>query len=260
MAITSITASFDGNQLTSISGLSILATDPYKAPKRTLSSFLLARTNKMRTTSAFYTQKSVSIRIAIQTPSRGVTEQSFDALMKIVQGQTKELILSQAGGVRKYFCTLASVDMVRAGGSYMEFTLVFNCDDNFGYDTGYTTALSLSGITAATRGDAVPFDGSAPWQAPLITIFYTALTGGTSKSVVIGNLATGQQITVTRTWAAGDRLEIDTYNRTVKVNGTEVAFTGAFPEFAPALGNWTYSDGLTTRTFNATITYYKRYI
>lgn len=266
MAITSYIVTFDGNSLTNVAGLSILGLDPYRPPRRSLTQYVMARADRSRVNSAFYTAKEITVKVAIQRGTRELAENSFDALMSMLMGISKALIVPEGGSVRQYTCTLKDAVMQKSGTSYIEADLIFTTDDSFGYETGYTTVLSLSGITSNTRGDAVPFGGSAPWQPPLITVFYTAVSGGASKSVVIGNAGTGQQITVTRSWATGDRLEIDCLNRTVKVNGTDVAFTGGFPEFqgaingATTVGNWSYQDTFTTRTFNATITHYRRYI
>lgn len=253
-------ATFNNVLFTSVPGLTVLATNPYLPPKRKLSIDSLARSDKSKLSSAFYTGRQIAVRVGISRTSRALVEQSLDALMALLQAYEKELVLSQAGSVRKYFCTLADVVAVKSGGSYLELNLIFECSDSFGYDTGYSTALSLSGVTSSTRADAIPFTGSAPWQVPVITIYYTAMSGGTDGTVIVGNSATGQQVTVVRDWGAGDRLEIDSANKTVKVNGSIVAFSGAIPEWAPTLGNWGYSDSFTTRTFNATITYYARNI
>lgn len=261
MAITSLFATFDSVQLTSITGVSILGTDPYKSAKRKLSRFSLARTTKSKTTSAYFKDKDITIRVAIQRANRGDTEQSHDSLIAILQGIAKDLVLSQSGGVRRYVATLSDVNYLVSGGAYIEMELIFSLDDPYGYDTAYKTALSISGVTSSTRADAVPFLGSADWQQPLIVIQYSALSGGSAKTLLVGNNNTGQQISITRTFSAGDRVEIDSANQTVKVNGSEVAYTGAFPEFAGnnTVGNWTYSDNFTSRTFAATITYYPRW-
>lgn len=253
-------AIFNGNNLDTVPGLSVLKTDPYAPPKRKLSINELARTDKSKTNSAFYTAKNILVRVGISRINRNFLEQSIDTLMNLLQGLEKELVLPQAGAVRKYYCTLADMPVRKDGGSYIEIDLIFECSDRFGYETAYTTALNLSGITSSSRGDAIPFGGSAPWQVPVITIYYSAISGGTAKTVTIGNSLTGMQVSITRTWAAGDRIIIDAFNRTVTVNGADVAFSGAIPEWSPGLGNWTYTDGFTTRTFNASIIYYKRYI
>lgn len=260
MSITSLIATFDGVSLTSVDGVSILGTDPYKPGKRTLSQYVLARTNKRNTNSAFYTNKQIAVRTSITATTRAAVEERFDQLMAILQGLKKDLVLSQSAGVRRYVCTLADISWHQSGGAYLEFDLIFSCDETFGSDMTATTVLSLSGVTSSTRGDQIAFGGSAPWQQPLIIVQYTAITAGTNEDVVIGNPATGQSVTITRNWETGDRLEIDVANATVKVNGYDVEFDGALPEWKVGTGNWSYSDSLTTRTFSATITYYKRYV
>lgn len=252
---------FDGNRLdTAVPGLTVLGINPYIYPKRKVSTSELARTDKSRVTSGFFVERYITVKVGIGRDTRLQAEQSLDTLASLLQGIEKDLILQQSGAARKYVATWQDYPFPHAGGAYVEVDLVFECSDRFGYDTAYSTIVSLTGITAASRSDNFNFGGSAAWQQPYITIFYSALTGGTSKAVTIGNNATGQAVTITRTWAAGDRLEIDVPNGLVKVNGTEVAWTGALPEFAPGLGTLTYSDGLTTRTFNYTATYYKRYV
>lgn len=260
MSNNSLFAIFNNNQLTTVTGLSILMTDPYKQPKRKLAIASLARSNKARVNSAFYNQKNITIRVGISRSTRDALEQSLDSLNSILQGIEKELWLSQSGGVRKYYCTLSDVVVNKSGGAYWEGDLVFTCSDNFGYDTGYTTIVNISGVTSSTRTDQYSFGGSADFQAPIITIKLTAVTGATNANMVIGNAATGQNLTINRTWAANDFVEIDCQNETVKVNGVEVAFSGAFPKFAVGLGNLTYADNFTTRTFNYFAFYYKRYV
>lgn len=259
MSNNSIFAIFNSNQLTSVTGLSVLKTDPYKQPQRKLSIANLARSNKRRANSAFYTQKQIVVRVGITRSSRDAVEQSIDALNNLLQGVSKELWLQQSGSVRKYYCTLNDVTPRVDGGAYWEADLIFACDDSFGYDTAYTTIVNKSN-SAASDNDQYNFQGSADFQAPIITVKLTAVTGGTAANMVIGNQQTGQSITINRTWAANDLVEIDSQNETVKVNGVEVAFTGAFPKFATGLGNLTYSDNFTTRTKTYFAFYYKRWV
>lgn len=253
-------AKFNDTNLDTVPGLTVLATNPYAPPRRKLSIYEIARTDKSKTNSAFYVERNILVRVGISRTTRNFLEQSMDTLMNLLQGLEKELVLPQSGTVRKYYATLSDINTRKDGGSYIELDLIFACSDRFGYETGYTTALDVTGSTSASRGDAIPFGGSAPWQVPVITIYYSALAGGSAKTVTVGNNITGMQVSITRTWTVGDRIEIDAFNRTVKVNGTVVAFTGAIPEWAPGLGNWTYTDNFTSRTMNAKITYYKRYV
>jgi hypothetical protein len=254
-------AIFDSNNLASVvNGLTVLGIDTYKPPKRKLSIFQVARTNKNKVNSAFFNSRPITVRVGITRGNRDALEQSIDDLMSYIQGVEKELWVPQASATRKYTCTLSDVNVLAGGGAYWEAELVFTCSDIYGYDTAYTLIVNnLTGITSSSRSDQYNFQGSADWQVPYIRVTYTALTGATTKTVLIGNASTGQQITITRTWAATDVLEVDCLAQTVKINGVEVSFTGAFPRFAKGLGNITYSDNFTTRTFNYLVYYYKRY-
>lgn len=253
-------AIFDGNDLTTVLGLTVLSTDPYKLPKRKLTIYNIVRTNKSKTASGFFEKRIITVRVGISRTTRDQVEQSLDALAVMLQGLEKELVLKQSGGQRKYFCSLADTVMAEDGGSYIEMNLVFECSDRFGYDLANTLLLQITGATATPRTDTVTVGGSAQWQVPIITYTITALTGGTAKNVVIGNQTTGQIITITRTWAAGDLIEVDCLNRTVKVNGADITFTGAFPDVSPGSAVLSYSDTLTTRTLSGSVNYKKRYL
>lgn len=261
MSILNIWAKFNGTLLSTVPGLSVLAIDSYKQPKRTLSMSSIARTDKRSINSAFYTEKIVTVTVCIQRLSRELVEQSVDTMMSMLQGKDKELWVPQSTDDRKYYVTLSDVNVTQGGTAYWEADLIFACSDSFGYDTEYTSVVNLTGVTASSRSDQYSWGGSAPTQAPYIQVYYTAISGGTGAAVVIGNGSTGQQITVTRNWVTGDRLEVDCMNQTVKVNGAEVEFTGAFPVFDnETTASITYSDNFSTsRTFNYLVYYYKRY-
>lgn len=250
----------DGTLLDSITGLSVLATDPYKPAKRVLSIANLARTNKAKLNSAFYNKKVIKVRIGISRTTRALAEVSLDSLMGILQGQEKELLIPQSGGTRKYTVTYSDNNMTHSGGSYIEMELFFETSDHFGYDTAYTLLAQVSGFTSNYKNTTIAVEGSADWQAPLVTVTISALTDGTDKTVTIGNDRTGQQTAVTRTWLAGDVLVVDALNQSVKVNGVEVTFSGGIPEFAPGVGYLTYSDNLGSRTMSMTAKYYRRWV
>lgn len=262
MAITRDNAYFDGTNLISILGLSILGFDPSVA-KRSLSMLQIARTNKGKLTGAYYTDRTIAIRVCIQRDTRDLAEVSYDALMAILQGNEKQLIIPQSGGLRLYIATYQDTVFSTRGGSYMEFNLLFSCSDKFGYDVNQTELLNISGIITSTRTDPLTIDGSAPLQAPYIRIVLTAVSSTGSKTMTVGNSANGQAVSITRSnWTAGDIIEIGPTaagaNSTVKVNGTEVAFSGAIPQFPRGAVTWIYTDGFASRTFAAIIRYFKR--
>lgn len=254
------TVLFNGNNLQSVDGVSVLSVNPYKPARRKVYYGDIARSDKSKVYSAFYVEKEVEVKLAISRATRGLTESALDNLLQILQGREKTLIMLQSGGQRTYTVTLADTVVREDGGAYMEVVLIFKTSDHFGYDSALSLLLQVSNFTSPNKTDQISVGGSAPWQVPIITITFSTIAGGTSKTVIVGNDGTGQTITVTRTWASGDVLEIDSLNQTVKVNGIDVAFSGAFPEWAPGTGYVTYSDDFTSRTFSNTMRYYRRWV
>lgn len=253
-------AIFNGVNLNTITGFSVLASNPYKVPTRKLSSFNIARTDKNKVSSAFYVERLVTLRVGIACGTRALTEASIDSLMALLQGLEKELQLPQGAGLRKYFCTLADVNELIAGGAYWEAELVFQCSDNFGYDIADSLLAQVSGFNSGQKTTTLAVGGSAPSQLPVTTLTLTAVAGATSQLIYLGNSATGQELSISRTWIAGDVLVVDSYNRTVQVNGIDVDFNGAFPEFAPGTAYATYRDTFTSRTMSFTMVYKRRWV
>lgn len=260
MSLITYPVTFDAVNLESINGLTVLRTNAYIPPRRKLTVFDIARVDKAKTTSAFYRDKSILVRISITRRTRALLEQSIDALMKILQGREKELILQQSGSSRKYICTLGDTVVEEDGGAYIEMDLLFTCSDQFGYDVNLSTLLSTGGFTTTPRHFALTFGGSAEAQNPIILATLTLVTGGTTASITIGNPETSRSITIFRNWSAGDSLEIDTLNKTVRVNGGDVSYSGSFPTWKPGIRYISYADTFTTRSIGILVTYRAAYI
>jgi hypothetical protein len=80
------------------------------------------------------------------------------------------------------------------------------------------------------------------------------------KTITITNDTTDEAISVTRTWAKTDVLEVNTLNKTVLVNGTAVDYEGVFPIFSPGTHNLIISHDLGVSTLTVTCDYTKRYL
>lgn len=253
--------SFNGVQLSSITGLTVLATNPYEFPRRDLNLNNIAQTDKSTLASAFYDERIITISVGIGRTTRDLAEASRDSLMAILQAEEGELQLTQAGVQRKYICTLGDVVVRMGGGAYLHLDLIFNCSDRFGYDIADTQLLLVSGSTLKIRSDSLSVDGTAPFQLPVITITFSAISGGTLTTVNVGNATLGLMVSITRTWTTNDVLQIDCYNGTVKVNGTEVEWTGALPILQRGINWLSYSDNfVTSRTYTTLVTYKKRWV
>lgn len=254
------TASFNGSDFaSSVPGLRILSTDPYRFPNKDLDISQLANADKSVTVAAFFKDKKINVRIEIGRDTRELLDDSIDTLNGILREREAALVLSVGSSTRQWTATFANMSFSDVQGGHAVIELEFQASDPLGSDVN-TTQLFSTALTGATSATNFIVGGTAKWQRPVITITISALTGGTAKLVSVGNAATGQQVNITRTWTAGDILIIDSKLKKVTVNGTEVAFTGAIPEWAPGSGTMDYSDNLTTRTRTMVGVYYKRYI
>lgn len=258
---------FNSNDLESlVTGLAITSIDSYLPPKKTLGSQILAYMNKNKITSSFYTNKTITLTGVITRNTRALMEAALDSLWPLLAGIEQDLIIVESGAQRRYTATWSDFIKQESAGGYLKFSLVFTASDAYGYDPTYTQLINQSGLVAQPQtfvmGDV---QGSAEWQAPIFVLFFSVLTGGSGGTLTLGNPANGQTISITRNFVAGDYVEIDSQNRTVKVNGALVDFTGALPEWNPrpiaATGQSkvTVTDTFTTRTYSLNGKYYKRY-
>lgn len=210
-----------------------------------------------------YPSKKITISGTIKGSSQIDIDTRMDTFKSYFNGKNKNLDIVYAGTTRRYIATANAVAIERQDKAlFARFNVEFVCAQPFGQATATTSALNATGRTASSYTDSHTFIGSAPCQQPIITITYSAVTGGAGY-VSWGNNTNGQGITIPdQTWQAGDVLEIDTRTgyQTVKKNGIEIDFLGAFPEFESGLQYFSYSDGFTTRTFAESVVYYPLYL
>lgn len=247
--------SFDGNDLQTAS---ILTQDipHHGGPDKSAQDFPLAHANLSSIPLVNYPGKTITITGQLVASSFTAMDSLEDTFKAYFSGQDKNLDIGFAGSTRRYTATAQAVNVERPGGLlYANFSVQFRCTQPFGQDVSATTALTATARTLSGYSDAFVFTGTAPGIPTIATFTYTALTGGAAASVIFGNSSTGQAITVTRTWIAGDVLVVNSLTGKVTVNGIAIDFSGAFPKFAPGSTNMTYNDTLTTRTFNVAVTY-----
>lgn len=262
---------FDSNNLQTYSGVTRVGIitngiEHTNLPVKDAAIFGLANANQSVIPYVGYPSKSIVITGAIAGSTEANLDSRIDSFKQYFLGKDKNLDIQYNGATRRYVATVNSISVVRQQKQlWATFQIEFICTQPFGRDTAVTTpsssfSPSATGRTLSGYSDAITFAGSAPFQLPVITITYTAITGGASF-VQIGNNTNGQSIMITdQTWVTSDVLEIDVANRTVKRNGVEVDFIGAFPEFPPGAQTLSYSDGFTTRTFTELVTYYPMYL
>ena len=265
----SASASFNGNSLQTFNGTNgilLQEIDHGSTPDITLNILNLAKLPRSTVTSALKQRKTVILSGEIIGTSVSDCSTQIQTFKGYLIGFEKTLLVSDGSGDINYIATVNKNTIKRpAYQSWAEFTTEFICSTPYGSDTSATTLLNASGRTSGSYSDGITVGGNAEWQMPIITITLTAVTGATGKFITIGNSLTGQACTVTRNWANGDVLIIDTSSLTapVTVNGSQVVFTGALPTFNPtsyvAGQAITYNDNFTTRTMTENVINYQRW-
>ena len=224
---------------------------------------VLANANKSTIDGIYYPSKVITIGGSIIGSSVSDCETKVDTFKSYLAGKVnKNLDIGYGSGTRRYIVTPTKVsDLDQIGEvNHVEFTVEFTCSQPFGKATSESTILSDTGRTNSNYSDNYTFAGTAPIQLPVITITLNSVTDGDNNYITIGNNATGQQLIINRTFADDDVIEIDCYNKTVKVNNSEVDFTGSFPEFETGSQYLDYADGFTDRDFDIEAVYVPLYM
>lgn len=238
---------FDGNDITTVTGLKILRRESRALPKRGLAANKIAGADRSALSSAYYEGKEVIIEGFISRASQVLLEQSIDTLKGMLQGIEKKLEMMQSGSLRRWYATLSDAIFVDNQGGFCSFSLKFFCSDPLAYEVAATALTFTNPNTAASVTNTANVIGGGYPAEPVFTITVGAVSGGAGKYIKISNPTSGAGITVTRTWAAADVLEVDCLNRTVKVNGVEVDYTGVFPSWAfGETASIRYDDNFTT--------------
>lgn len=230
--------------------------------EKDISVYALAHTDQSAITGEVYPSRTIQITgtIASDTPTN--LSALLDTFRGYLNGRNKNLDIGYGGIVRRYIATAQAPTITRSEDKkYAKFTLTFLCVIPFGVDTTNTTAVNQTGRTLNAYSDTYTFVGSAPVQLPVATLTLTALSSTGAQQMYFGNNDTGQTITITRAnWAVNDVVVIDSAQRRVTVNGIDVDFAGAFPEFTSASHVIVYGDTFTSRTLTESVVYAKRYL
>lgn len=246
------------NILTEISGWFTTGTTTYRYPARTVNIYDLPDSDKSAYTSSYANGRDVNISGVIRTNSRGSLDEAISKLYAMFASNDVTLELP-VGGEQRYFYEVSVKNIVVAdvAGGYAAVNIELHADDPYSYATTTTELLNVVNVTSGSRTWPVTVEGIGE-QAPTITYTLDSYTDSTGVEVSIGN-PDGEIITVRRTWAANDVLDVDCKNLTVKVNDEQVLYSGKIPTWRNGSRSVSVSDTFTERQFDLSVVYEKRY-
>lgn len=231
-------------------------------PAKTSSQFALARSHRSAITASYYQSKLITIGGTIIGTSVADAESRADAFKAAMNpaANTANLDIDYNGSTRRFAVTVQMCALTRTNAMFaIGYSLQFVALDPFGTNTTSTTLINAAAISASPSTQSPTFIGNFIEQYPVITYTLTSFTGSATNTIYFKNNTTGQQISIARTWTAADVLVIDTFNRTVTVNGVATDYDGVFPPFAPGAGSLIVTDNFTTRAATITVTQLARF-
>lgn len=247
---------FAGNDMSAITGLELENHDFNQLPERDIRINKLARRDKSIITSAEYVSKNIPIYFYACGGSRAGTEDVVTQLKSLIQSQNGLLAVSQGGDTVEYIATMNEMEVEWIGTS-AQITLNFIASDPVGKNSTAVDFIAPTNVTTSNASYSSIVLGSATVY-PTFTITIAAVTGGAAASITINNALTAQGITITRDWAAGEILEINSEDMKATVDGEVVDFTGMFPQFTSGTQQMQYVDSFTTRDLTIEATYNPR--
>lgn len=249
---------FSGFDLTTIQYVEFDRRMPHDLPTRTLNFGNLVRKDGRKLISTTYNEKVIVTEGHINAPTRADMEIARDTLLFRLQPNNATLDIAQATGVRRYTATMQNIIFTHVERGLMKFSVQFATSSPFGQDVLETT-LELGSHTTSPKDYTFTVGGT--YNAELVlAVALETVTGGSNKTISISNPASGEQISITRTWENNDSIVIHVRNRSVTVNGSVVDYNGVFPLYQPGSAALRYTDDFTTRDVTISATYYKRYL
>lgn len=193
-------------------------------------------------------------------------ESRLDTLREKVIGYNKvnkELVIDYNATTRQYtaVCTAFSVDRRTGTVNFAEFQIEFVSTTPFGKAPASSNLLTSTGQTTSPNNKAITVAGTAEKQKLVITVELNSFTtADDSNTITLENSDTGYAISISRVWTATEILVVDVENFSVTVDGTEVDYSGAFPDFAPGSRTLIYTDDFSARNVDITVDSTVRYL
>lgn len=240
-------------------GCRVSDTDVWNSPPNNIQADQLPEADGAVIVKQQYTSKTFTINGKLQADTVAALKTLRDSFKLAMSVKNQALDIDEDGTIRRYLCNAQNVMFGQQGPTIMSFSVQFLSPDGMGWDVDSSVLLASTGVTVSTIQNPITVAGT--YQAePLIQATLGAVTAGSSNTVTISNGVTLRSLSVERSWAAGDLLEIDSLNKTVFVNNSPVEFSGQFPRWDVGAGTLGWLDDFTSRNVTLSATYTRRWL
>lgn len=246
----------DNYNLNSIDNFTIRSTKVYEMPDIRLRSSDKVLADGAVTTSSNLSARTIAVKGDIISTERSTLDDTMQKLMSKAY-KTEVVLKCKYGTSNKNFTgSLSNLRSDDAVGGYTDVILLFECSDPYAYAETLSTASSVNKTTSTFNTSCIS-NGYA--NTPVnVTITVDSVTANASDTITIAGYNT--TMTISRTYTAGDVIDIDSTNLSVKVNGVETNFAGQFPVLqGDTSTNIAYTDTFTARQVDVDCDWYDRW-
>lgn len=240
-------------------GVTVVETDVLSAPTNKIQADSLAERDGALVVKQQYESKTFSVRGTIKKSSATALEMMLDTFKGAMAIKSQPFDISHAGGIRRYLASAQNITLSQQGPASAAFTVNFLSPDGMGWDVEASSLIASTNVTQSAS--TLNFTVGGTYKAePYIRATINTVSGGTSKTLTIGNASTLRSVSITRTWAVGDVLEMDTLKGELYVNGIDTDYRGNLLSFEPGPQGLTYNDEFTARDVTILSSYTRRWL
>jgi len=208
----------------------------------------------------YWQRKIITARGWAKAADATALELLLDNIREQLAPPQKFLDITRNSVVRRYTASLINGDRIFSGreGTWVTFTkfeIQFLCKTPFAEDRGFSSGFVT--VTTSPTNLSVCNEGTIEAEPVIVAIFDSA-TDVTALNVK--NLTNDDEIDFTGTLTAGDQLEFDSANKTVKLNGTEVDYTGSFPTMDVGANLFQFTTTGTSFDYTVTVKFKNRFL
>ena len=194
-----------------------------------LNSFNYPRTDGGGVISKYYRGRTITLKGIIKKDTSTDFNDFIDEVKKSLRATEGLLEIMVNGEIRQIKATVTDLSYNRNhyNITFSPISVTFTAVEPFFYSKTLQS-LSVLGKTA-TYTEEMQNDGGADSNPTVYFVFWA----GTTVSAIKFTDPQSRQLTITTSLTNGDIIIIDSVDKVVTKNGTEIDYTGAFPIFAP---------------------------
>lgn len=235
--------------------------DAWSPPKRQLVTFPIPRADGGGWNGDYFREREVIVSGIMKQTTAALLNTQMDTFKRDLTVSQGFLYIKVNDEVRRIIATLQNTqDMFKKRESYhisfTPFDLNFLALEPMWHGIDYE-ATTFEDITNLSYPCEIEVEGSYMAQPVIVLIIDTATS---VTAISITNSTNGDEIEITRTFAAGEVLTIDCETKSIAVNGVEVDYDGIFPELDIGTNEFVIDTTGSAILYTATIQYRKTYL